>query len=246
MGLFMASCRRAAKLLRLLPHGRFRSGLRHGVAASLENMPVMRSLRVRSVIDAGANVGQFALLMRHLHPDAVIHAFEPFPSSAAVFTRLFAADRLTHLHPHALGAAAGEADLHVSRHADSSSLLPITPDQADFAPGTEEVGTVSVPVRRLDDALSDLCLPRPCLLKIDVQGGELAVLEGAENLLSHLDHVYVEVSFRQFYQGQPLADGIIDHLRARGYRLTGIGGTARDRQGLVVQADLLFSRPETP
>ncbi len=140
MGLFMAFCRRAAKLARLLRDCTFRAGLRHGVAASLENMPVMRSLQVRAVIDAGANIGQFSLL------------------------------------------------------------------------------------------------------KIDVQGGELALLEGAEGLLPWLDHVYVKPSFKQFYQGQPLAGEIIDHLRERVYRLTGIGGTARDAQGMIVQADLLFSR----
>ncbi|WP_165771957.1 FkbM family methyltransferase [Niveispirillum lacus] len=238
----MAFCRRALKLVRLLFHSTFRTGLRYGVAASLENRPVMRSLQVRSVIDAGANVGQFALLMRHFHRDAVIHAFEPFPSSAAIFARLFAQDRCVHLHRHALGMAAVEADLHVSRRADSSSLLPISSSQTVFAPGTEEVGVLTVPVRRLDDVLSSADLPRPSLLKIDVQGGELDVLKGAEGLLPHLDYIYVEVSFAQFYQGQPLANEVIDHLQARGYCLTGIGGTAQDRQGLIVQADLLFSR----
>lgn len=240
MGLFMAFCRRAAKLARLLRYGTFRAGLRHRVAASLENMPVMRSLQVRAVIDAGANIGQFSLLMRHLHPDAVIHAFQPFPSAAAVFSRLFAADASTHLYRHALGAVSGTADLHVSRRPDSSSLLPIGENQTVFAPGTEEAGVVAVPVRRLDEVLNSL--PRPSLLKIDVQGGELALLEGAERLSPWLDHVYVELSFRQFYQGQPLADEIIDHLRRRGCRLAGIGGTARDAQGLIVQTDLLFSR----
>jgi FkbM family methyltransferase len=236
--------RRALKLARLLRYRRFRRGLRFGVAASLENLPVLRGLPVGSVIDAGANVGQFTLLMRELHPDAVIHAFEPLDASAHIFSRLFDGNPDIHLYRCALGAVETMAALHVSRRPDNSSLLPIGRGQTEFAPGTGEVATVDVPVRRLDAALAGQPLPRPTLLKIDVQGSELAVLEGAERLLPIIDYVYVEVSFTPLYEGQPLADRVMAHLHDRGFRLVGIGGVSHDRQDRVVQADLLLSRRE--
>lgn len=242
MGLLRNPLRRAVKLLRLLRHPAFRRGLRFGVAASLENFVAMRDLTLGSVIDAGANVGQFSLLMRGLHPTIEIHAFEPFPEAVVVFKRLFAADPAVKLYPVALGAAEGRASLHISRRSDNSSLLPISDNQAAFAPGTEEIGTVAVTVQRLDALLADAALLRPCLLKIDTQGGELEVLKGAEHLLPRIDYVYVELSFAEFYAGQPTADQILTHLHAQAYRLVGIGGIARDRQGAIQQADLLFQR----
>lgn len=243
MGLFRNPGRRAIKLLRLLRTRAFRRGLRFGVAASLENLIALRDLPVRSVIDAGANVGQFSLLIRGLHPAAEIHAFEPLAAAVAVFGRLFAHDPKVHLYQLALGAAETRAALHISRRSDNSSLLPINQSQSAFAPGTEEIGTVDVPVQRLDTVLADTVLPRPSLLKIDAQGGELDILKGAEGLLPTVDYIYVEISFAEFYMGQPSADQILAYLQARGYRMVGIGGIARDRRGIIQQADLLFQRP---
>ncbi len=242
MALLRNPWRRAIKLLRLLSTKTFRRGLRFGVAASLENLAAMRDLRIGTVIDAGANVGQFSLLIRGLHPEAEIHAFEPFPAAVTRFTRLFAADPKVHLHPHALGDADTVAPLHVSRRSDNSSLLPINRSQTVFAPGTEEIGTVTVPVRRLDAVLAKAMLSRPILLKIDTQGGELALLTGAEGLFPVIDYVYVEVSFAEFYTGQPLADQIIAYMQAHDYRMIGIGGTARNDRDQILQADLLFER----
>lgn len=232
---------RVRKLLRLLSRREFRRGLRLGVAASVESLPVLRGLPVATVVDVGANVGQFSLLMTALCPDAAIHAFEPHDGSAKLFARLFADAPRVSLHRCAVGAEECQGVLHVSRRADNSSLLPIGAAQLRFAPGTDAVAAVEVPVRTLDSVLP-AALPRPVLLKLDVQGGELAALKGAERLLDTVDHVYVEVSFTALYDGQPLADAVVAHLHARGFRLTGIGGLARTRDGRIVQADLLLSR----
>lgn len=242
MGLFRNPGRRAIKLLRLLRTKAFRRGLHFGVAASLENLTAMRDLPIRSVIDAGANVGQFSLLIRGLHSDADIYAFEPLAEAAAVFKRLFADDPKVYLYQLALGAAEARTPLHISRRSDNSSLLPINQSQAVFAPGTEEIGTVDVPVHRLEAVLADTVLLRPSLLKIDAQGSELDILKGAEGLFATIDYIYVEISFTEFYAGQPPADQIVAYLQARNYRLAGIGGIARDRRGAIQQADFLFQR----
>lgn len=231
------------KLTRLLGRREFRRGLRFGVAASLENRPALNGLRVATVIDVGANVGQFSLLMTALQPDATIHAFEPLSSSASVLTRLFTGNPRVQVHRCAVGADNGEAILHISRRSDNSSLLPIGTEQVLFAPGTDAVATIPVPVRTLDSTIAAETLQGPVLLKLDVQGGELAALEGAERLLAVIEHVYVEVSFVPLYDGQPLAAAVVGHLQARGFVLAGIGGCSYGRGGRIIQADLLLSRP---
>lgn len=234
--------RLARKLIRLLSRREFRRGLRFGVAASLESLPALRGVAAATVIDVGANIGQFALLMSALRPNAVIHAFEPYGPSADRLARLFAGDDRLRLHRCAVGDRDGEATLYVSRRPDNSSLLPIGPEQVRFAPGTETASTQRAPVRTLDAALDGIALSRPILLKLDVQGGELAALRGARRLLASVDYIYVEASFVAFYQGQADAAALLDFLRDEGFALAGLGGVARDRDDRIVQADFLLTR----
>ena len=97
-------------------------------------------------------------------------------------------------------------------------------------------------IRPLGDYLDPAEIERPCLLKIDVQGYELGVLKGAGSCLDHVDVVYVEASFVELYQGQPLADEVIDTLESLGFREAGRFNLSRDRHGREVQADFLFER----
>lgn len=236
--------RQVGKLLRLLPDPVMRRGLRLGVAAALEHGALLRTLPVATLVDVGANVGQFSLLARALAPDCRIVAFEPLDRPARRFRRLFAGDPLTTLVAAAVGPEAGRAEMHVSRRDDSSSLLPIGPLQTAFAAGTEAVGRETVEVGPLSRFLPAERIVAPALLKIDVQGYEAAVLDGCDDLLDRFEWIYCELSFRELYLGQTLADGIVGRLARRGFALALVNNLVHDGQGLPVQADFLFrSRP---
>jgi FkbM family methyltransferase len=79
----------------------------------------------RTVVDIGANRGQFALAARHCFADARIVSFEPLSGPAALWRAVFAGDARAALVEAAVGPEAGEAEIHVSARDDSSSLLPI-------------------------------------------------------------------------------------------------------------------------
>lgn len=234
--------RKARKLAAILPSPVMRRGLWLGVAAAVENMRILRPLAFATIIDAGANKGQFSLLMRYLNPGAAIVAFEPMADAAQVFDRLFAADERTRLHRVALGRSGGMATLHVSRRPDSSSLLPISELQSRFAPGTGPAGLERVAVERLDHVLTDADIVAPALLKLDVQGGELAALEGCGDRLAAFDHIYAEVSFVPLYRGQALAHEVVAFLAAHDFALSGVNRPSHGPDGTCVQADLLFRR----
>jgi FkbM family methyltransferase len=233
---------RLRKLIGILPVADFRRALRHGVAATVEHIRPLQPLKIASVLDVGANVGQFALIARHLWPTATIFSFEPMAAAGARYQRALAGSPQVTLVPLALGASPGEADFHLSRQADSSSLLAITPLQVATFPGTEAVAKARVTVARLDQTLSLDRLPRPLLLKIDVQGFEIPVLEGCGALIDCVDHVYCECSFKELYQGQALAHDVVRWLDQRDLTLEGIYNLSTDRQGRAVQADFLFGR----
>jgi FkbM family methyltransferase len=213
------------------------------VLAGVEHRVVLRSLRnCRTVMDIGANRGQFALVARRLFPEARIFSFEPLQRPAARFRAVFADDVRVTLHESAIGAERGETTIHISIRDDSSSLLPITARQNAVFPGTGEASTVKVKVALLRDFLTESQIEPPALLKLDVQGFELQALQGCESFLHHFAYVYAECSFVELYAGQALADEVIAWLREHGFKLRGTYNPTTDREGRVVQADFLFSR----
>ncbi len=234
--------RRANKLQLLVPDATYRKGLKLGVAAAVEHEGAMRSVAFTTLIDVGANIGQFSLLTRKLHPDATIHAFEPLSAMAATYERLFAGDAKTILHRCAAGTSAMTTQINVSNHPDSSSLLPISDRQSQLFPGTQKASVEEVRVERIDDVLPVDTLAGPILVKLDVQGFELEALKGMPRLLARASWVYVEVSFMTLYTGQPLANEIHAWLEANGFEMAGVYNPTFSDEGVNIQADLLFAR----
>lgn len=233
---------RVRKLGSIVTQPGYRRALRRGVAASVEHEAIPLRADYRTVIDAGANRGQFALFAMRRFPESALICFEPLPGPAALLRRVLGnTNRLT-LHSVALGAESREAEFHVSAADDSSSLLPIGPRQRAAYPGTEERTVQTVQVRRLDDLVLATDVAAPVLLKIDVQGGELDVLRGAEALLPQVDAVLVEVSFVELYSEQPLADDIWEFLRTRDFSCRGVWSVSYGSSGECLQGDLLFAR----
>jgi FkbM family methyltransferase len=240
LGKSLKRSRQLVKALKLLPHPLFRRALYHGIGASIEHRGILGGLGAATVVDIGANIGQFSLLARALYPEARIYAFEPLGAPAARFADLFAGDSNVTLYRLAIGPGALDMTMNVSGKIDSSSLLPITEAQVAFAPGTAAVRTEAVSVARLDSVLNATQIVQPALLKLDVQGYELPALQGCGELLDRFRWIYAEVSFSELYRGQALAPDIIEFLRARDFVLGGVNNPSYAADGSCVQADFLF------
>lgn len=238
----------ATKGLKALRLGRrpafARAVLRHRVAAAVEHRYPIEYSGAACVVDIGANKGQFSLACRAWLPDAVIHAFEPLASEADRFERLFENDPKVFLHRVALGEAERSAAFHVASRADSSSLLAPGEGQAQ-AFGVSSDRVIEVPVKRLDAALDLAALPKPLLVKIDVQGAELEVLKGCRSL-DQVDFIYVELSFVELYESQPLFSDVSAFLQDQGFVLVGIFNQVETARFGPTQADFLFRRHDVP
>ena len=233
--------RKLRKLIVLLGRPSWRRAVRRGVAAAVEHREVPFGHDFATVVDVGAHHGQFALLALELFPRSSILCVEPLPGALDRLRATVRADGRVTTFGAAAAAKAGYRQLHVSRKTDSSSLLPILDSYVDAFPGTEEVRTVDVEAKTLDSMVAER-IRRPCLLKVDAQGGELEVLDGAEAVLAQVDVAYVECSFVEFYRGQALADEVIEVFLRGGLRLDGVYSVVRDAVGRCLQADLLFRR----
>jgi FkbM family methyltransferase len=245
--------RRAAKFVGMVERWRFtRAYLRAGTAPSIESLPYLRTISPNLIVDVGANRGQFSLAARECHPDAHIVAFEPLRAPARRYARLFAGDRFVTFHRFALSTDRGNADMHVARDDDSSSLLKFSESHTENFAGIEEVGRETVRTAPLTDFIGEDDLKGANLLKIDVQGAELSVLKSAAPLLKRFDWICVEASFLPFYCGQPLANEVISFLEQHEFMLSGMFNvTFAPHSDLVVQSDFSFRNikrrePEAP
>ncbi|MEM9403006.1 MAG: FkbM family methyltransferase [Pseudomonadota bacterium] len=238
----MGMVSRARKLLRLLVSKVYFKGLLKRVAAAVEHDSVIDFIQPRTVVDIGANRGQFALMVRKVCPDARIYSFEPLPGPADRYERLFESDDQASLFRKAIGEVETTMRMNVSMRDDSSSLLPITEEQISVFPGTGHSGTLDVQVAPLSSALEEEDIQSRSLLKLDVQGYELEVLKGCATLLGRFDEVYVECSFIELYGGQSLASDIIAFLSGQQFNLVGVFNMTFDASKRPIQADFLFSR----
>lgn len=218
-----------------------RCALRRLVLPALEHQAILTAIQPTVVIDVGANRGQFALDVKRATPAARVVSFEPLPHEADIYEEIFDSSSTHQLVRKALAASSGRALMHVSGAPDSSSLLPIGAGQREAFPGTAEVAEVDVDAVTLDGTAADLGLDARSLLKLDVQGAELDVLRGGDDTLQRFRWIYLEMSFVELYEGQPLATDLIAHLRSRGFELIGTGRPTRVG-GLPIQVDGLFAR----
>jgi FkbM family methyltransferase len=206
----------------------------------------LRDRDIRLILDVGANTGQFATDAHRAFPRARFVCFEPL---ADVAKELRANLRRSGIAAQVLDVALSDEPgekpfyLHVG-HTPSSSLLATTKEAAALYPQTADQRAVSVRVDTLDATLGAMEQPREgeTLLKLDVQGNELRVLQGASRTLQRLDHVLCEINFEPLYEGQPSFAEICDHLTAVGLSYAGALQQVYGRNGRVVFADELFTR----
>lgn len=194
-----------------------------------------------AIIDGGANKGQFARAATETFPDAKVFAFEPLPD---VFEELKAnlgrRPQVTVIQS-ALGNQQGTIEFFRHGYSLSSSVLrPLK-----TRPGTD-IQALEVPVCRLDDALKDVTLPGPALLKLDLQGYEMEALRGASELLRRVSHVLVETSFIPSYEGEPAFGETLEFLRQAGFTFVRPLDLLRDDAGTIIQVDALFARDVGP
>ncbi len=230
------------KLINILHTPFFIFALLKGVAAGTEHKLVLKGFKFDLIVDVGANRGQFALIARKLFPKAKIISFEPLLEPIKIFKNIFNHDPSVTLYPYAIGKEKMNAHIHVTKDDDSSSLLPITKIQSDMFPGSVEQETRQVFVSPLSQIIDTASIPSASLLKIDVQGFELDVLQGCEDVLQKFSHLYIECSFVELYNGQALAYQIIGWLEKRNFILDGIYNTYYNKRGLAIQGDFLFSK----
>jgi len=194
-----------------------------------------------TIIDIGANDGQFAEKMRILFPDAAIHAFEPLPESFQNIKVNFKNDRQFTVYNVALGEEDGHLSFHRNEYTPSSSLLTLASEHISHFDHATKTNTIVVNVTTLDKIFTDEELKSPVLIKIDVQGFEDKVIKGGLMTLQKADMIICELSFSELFKGQVLFDEIYNTIISLGFRYIGSLDQLRSpRTNAILQADGIF------
>ncbi|MGJ9412767.1 FkbM family methyltransferase [Aeromicrobium sp. CF4.19] len=196
---------------------------------------------VDTVLDVGANVGQYAALLRSAGFTGRIISCEPLSGAYAELGQRAAKDpRWTAVNT-AVGAEPGEITINVAANSFSSSVRDMTDAHLRAAPGSGYVSSERVPLTTVAELVAEQRVdPTRCLLKIDTQGFEDEVLRGAGGLVGTLAAVQLELSFVELYAGQSLFDELVARMAALGYRIQQLDPGISDRDGRLLQVDGVF------
>ena len=209
-------------------------------------MAALRTFDIDLVIDIGANNGQFAKELRAGGYSGRIVSFEPLTTAHRRLLQASKNDSAWQVHSRcALGDHLGEIELNISGNSVSSSILPMLTAHSDAAPASTYLGSETAPLTTVDHAV----LPyfegaKAPFLKIDTQGYEWYVLDGALATLPKVRGIQVELSLVPLYEGQRLWRECIERLEAAGFVLWALQPVFIDpANGRTLQWDGLFFRP---
>lgn len=227
------------------PFGGIKYVIKNG--ASIASFQINNSLyqfgiNLKTIIDVGANIGQFALATHRFYPQATIYSFEPVPDCFQKLTNNVKGIYNIHTYNFALGNQNDEISFFQNAHSHASSALKVSKYQKENIPKTKDYQEIKVQCLRLDQFKFDRPLIAPVLLKLDVQGFEKNVLDGSSDLLEKVDYIVLEVSFISMYEGEALFDEIHTYLKEKGFKLVAPVGALLDSNLVIPQLDMLYKR----
>jgi FkbM family methyltransferase len=212
---------------------------------SYSNLSAMRNQGIAplTIIDLGANVGQFAVAAAKIFTSARIYSFEPDPvtfSKLEKNTKKF--DDSNNFNV-AVGEKNYQANFFRNAYNHSSSLFELHSNHKNSFPDAAVLEEITVTVERLDAIMKDKPLQRPVLLKLDIQGAEVAALNGASETLLNVDFILIEVSFKPMYLNEMVFSDIMKLIEAKGFEFVRPISFLSDASGYeILQSDLLFKK----
>jgi FkbM family methyltransferase len=204
-------------------------------------------LNLKTIIDVGANEGQYAMSLLSQGYKGQIYSFEPLTTAhqKLMDNSKFYKNWFVH-EPVACGAQKSMGVINIAGNSASSSIRKMLGAHIESAPDTITIGTQDISIIPLDSEIKRWrAVPNPILLKIDTQGFEYEVLKGAEQTLKLVAGVLIELSVIELYKDQKLYDFFLEYFSAKDFILFDIfAGFSNPKTSQLLQFDALFiSKP---
>ena len=206
---------------------------------------MLRTHNVNLIFDVGANAGQFGVLLREIGFDGKIVSFEPLSDARENLLNISKNDPLWQIALQtAIGEENGEIEIQIAGNSHSSSVLDMLDTHVRAAPDSKYIGKEKVALRTLDSIAPDYMDSNSiAFIKIDTQGYETQVMNGAKKLMSQIVGLQVEISLVPLYKGQCLFDEMLKKLKNDGFELWSISTVFSDpNTAQLLQVDATFFR----
>jgi FkbM family methyltransferase len=206
---------------------------------------ILESYEIDTVLDIGANSGQFAQQLRgdigYTHR---ILSFEPLSTAFELLKANAKDDPAWEVFNCAIGDTEEKREINIAGNSYSSSLLNMLPTHLKSAPDSKYIGKEVIDIKTLDSLFGDLCkTAKNVYMKIDTQGFESKVLKGAEKSLAHINTVQMEMSLVPLYDGESSFNEMCILMSKKGYTLVAIeNGFSDQASGQLFQVDGIFHR----
>ena len=207
----------------------------------------MKKVKIDTLFDIGANTGQFAQKVLAAGYNGKIISFEPLSSAHNQLSKSAQNNTKWIVHPRtAVGDHDGKIEINIAGNSVSSSVLPMLKAHLSAAVTSAYVGKELSPIIRLDSVAEQYLDRSKCLfIKVDTQGFEWQVLDGAIKTLKQAKGVQLELSLVPLYDGQKLWLEIIARMEKEGFILWSIQkGLTEPKTGQTLQVDVIFVRKE--
>ncbi|MGV3461645.1 MAG: FkbM family methyltransferase [Flavobacterium sp.] len=203
---------------------------------------LIRNYNIDVIIDVGANIGQFGSEMRNIGFQGLIISFEPLSDAFLKLTKASSGDSLWKIHNLSLGEKDGESVINIAQNSVSSSLMENLPQLTDSAPAAMYIKKETVVVRKLDSIFDSLDIANKNIyLKVDTQGYEKMVLQGAIETLKKVKGVQIEMALFPSYAGSLTFDETKNFLVGSGFSMVGLENGFYDKAtGKQLEADGIF------
>ena len=202
----------------------------------------IRSRNIDLVVDIGANVGQYAELLRKDGYEGWIVSFEPIAAAYEALAARASRDGRWRALKMALGENEGTAQINVSEASVFSSILPQLPAATNFSSQAAVIRAELVRVARLDDIFAELPQSKAPFLKIDTQGYERQILLGASERLSHFAGIQMELPIMHLYEGTWRFHEAVAYMSQRAFEISNIVPVHYDQTDTasLVEVDCIF------
>ncbi len=202
--------------------------------------------RPKAIYDVGSSDGIWSAMANRVFPEAQFELFEPLAEVSVDYRNSLASEPWisnlisngrARIHPVALGEKSGKCRMTVYPHAVGSTSLEL-----DYEPTDAKI--IEVPMTSLNDLVKAKKLPVPSLIKLDTQGSELDILQGAESLLSQVEIVLCECwLFKGYGSKTPLWLDVANFLASKGLFIYDMGWAyRRPNDQRTATIDIVFLR----
>lgn len=205
-------------------------------------LKIINDSKINTLLDIGANIGQYAQKMRNLGYTNKIISFEPLNGAFEILKKSAKGDKNWIVNNYGLGDADSTGVINISGNSDSSSILEMLPTLSESAPGLEYIGKQEIVIKKLDTIFNSFVKSEDCvMLKIDTQGFEKNVIDGALQSLKRIKVIQLEMSIVPLYKNEMLFLDMIKYLENKGFQLFSLeNGHFNRKSGQLLQVDGIF------